>query len=96
MNKYKITRTLKNVVKDLSNVSIVQLHDSGNYPVLEPEDSLVMIDGNDNLVWVRFLGTENEEEFDVIDLDGNEFEILLDLLLRNKVIPQKTYDYLIF
>ena len=96
MNKYKITRTLKNVVKDLSNVSIVQLHDSGNYPVLKPEDSLVMIDGNDNLVWVRFLGTENEEELNVIDLDGNEFEILLDLLLRNKVIPQKTYDYLIF
>ncbi len=93
MNKYKITRTLKNVVKDLS---IVTLHDNGNYPVLEPEDSLVMIDGNDNLVWVRFLGTGNEDELNVIDLDDNEFEILLDLLLGNKVIPQKTYDYLIF
>ena len=96
MNKYKITRTLKNVVKDLSNASIVQLHDNGNYPVLGPEDSLLMIDGNDNLVWVRFLGKDCEEEFNVIDLDKNEFEILLDLLLGNKVIPQKIYDYLIF
>ena len=92
MNKYKITRTLKNVVKDLS---IVTLHDNGNEPVLRPEDSLLMIDGNDNLVWVRFIGKENEDEFNVIDLDDNEFEILLDLLLDNKIIPQKTYDYLI-
>lgn len=95
MNNYKITRTLKNVVKDLSNVSIIQLHDNGNEPVLEPEDSLLMIDGNDNLVWVRFIGKDNEDEFNVIDLDDNEFEILLDLLLSNKIIPQKIYDYLI-
>ena len=92
MNANKITRTLKDVVKDLS---IVTLHDSGNYPVLEPEDSLMMIDGNDNLVWVRFIGKDNEDEFNVMGLDDNELEILLDLLLDNKIITRDVYDYLI-
>lgn len=88
----KILRTLKNIVKDLKEVN---LHDKGNYPILDPEDSCLYFNIDGQLVWKRFLGTGYDEAFIVKNLDDNEFEILLDLLLDNKVITQNIYDYLI-
>lgn len=92
MDKKNITRVLENIVRDLKEVN---LHDKGNYPVLEPEDSCLRFNLDGQLVWKRFLGTGYDEAFLVKNLDDNELEILLDLLLDNKVITQNIYDYLI-
>lgn len=92
MDKNKIIRTLENIVKDLKEVN---LHDNGNYPVLDPEYSRLYFYYNGYLVWKRFLGTGYDEAFLVKDLDDNELEILLDLLLDNGIITRNVYDYLI-
>lgn len=92
MNKYKILHALEDIVKE---ASIITLHDACNEQTLEHEDSLLIIDGCEILVWERFLGTKHAEEFDVRDLGDDELEALLDLLFENKVISQRTYDHLI-
>lgn len=92
MDTNKIFKTLANIAKDLKKVN---LHDSGNYPILDPEDSCLYFNIDGQLVWKRFLGTGYDEAFIVKNLDNNEFEILLDLLLSNKVITRDIYDYLL-
>ena len=83
--------TLRNIVVDDS----IYLTGNGNEPVLEPEDSCLYLDGDDELVWQRFLGTDYTECFKVCELDDDELEILIDLLLDNDIIAQKTSDYII-
>lgn len=75
--------------------SMVDFHDNGNEPVLEPEDSCLYLDGDGELVWQRFLGTDYTECFKVSELDDDELEILIGLLLDNGIIAQKTSDYII-
>ena len=83
---------LKNIVE---HNSTVYLSGNGNEPILEPEDSCLYLDDDGELVWARFLGTNYVEQLNVSELDDDELEILLDLLLDNDVIPQKTSDYII-
>lgn len=75
--------------------SMVDLHDNGNEPVLEPEDSCLYLNDNGELIWERFLGTDYTECFKVSELDDDELGILVDLLLDNGIIVQKTSDYTI-
>lgn len=75
--------------------SMVDLHDNGNEPVLEPEDSCLYLNDNGELIWERFLGTDYREWFKVSELDDDELEILIGLLLDNGIIAQKTSDYII-
>ena len=75
--------------------SIVDLHDNGNKPVLELEDSCLYLNDDGELIWERFLGTDYTECFKVSELDDDELEILIDLLLDNGIIAQKTSDYII-
>ena len=83
--------TLRNIVADDS----IYLTDNGNEPVLEPEDSCLYLNDDGELVWQRFLGTDYTECFKVSELDDDELEILIDLLLDNGIIAQKTSDYTI-
>ena len=83
---------LKNIVE---HNSTVYLSGNGNEPILEPEDSCLYLDDDGELVWARFFGTNYVEQLNVSELDDDELEILLDLLLDNDVIPQKTSDYII-
>ena len=84
--------TLRSIV-EIS--SIVDLHDNGNKPVLELEDSCLYLNDDGELIWERFLGTDYTECFKVSELDDDELEILIDLLLDNGIIAQKTSDYII-
>lgn len=88
-----IFEVLDSIVKEHS---IVSLHDNGNYPILEPEDSCLYFDNNGELVWVRFIGTEYEDVFKVREeCDKDELKILLELLLENKLISKDIYNFLI-
>lgn len=92
MNKNKILRNLWCIAKDLGKVN---LHDKGNYPVLDPEYSCLYIDYRDQLIWKRFLGTGYDEKFLVRWLDDSELEILLGLLLDKQIITRDAFDHLI-
>ena len=79
--------TLRNIIADDS----IYLTGNGN----EPEDSCLYLDGDGELVWQRFLGTDYTECYKESEHDDEELEILIDLLLDNDMIAQKTSDYMI-
>ena len=84
--------TLRNIVEINS---MVDLHDNGNEHILKPEDSCLYFNDDGELIWERFLGTDYADCFNVSELDDNDLEILIDLLLDNGIIAQKTSNYTI-
>ena len=86
MNKPTILSTLKTIVKD----SIIEFHSSDNYPILFGEDGSLYKDNKGELIWNHY-----GEDFEVRDLDFDEFSLLFDLLLSNKAITFEEYSHLV-
>lgn len=86
MNKYTIVSTLESIVKD----SVIEFCAIDNYPILEGEDGSLYKNNNGELIWNHY-----GEDFEVKDLDHDEFSLLFDLLLSNKVITYKEYSHLV-
>lgn len=86
MNKPTILSTLKTIVKD----STIEFHPSDNYPILEGEDGALYKNNKGELIWNHY-----GEDFEVKDLDLDEFSLLFDLLLSNKAITFEEYSHLV-
>ena len=90
MNKFTILSTLKSIVKD----STIEFHHSNKYPILNPflegEDGLLYKNNKGELIWNRY-----GEDFEVKDLDRDEFSLLFDLLLSNKAITFEEFSHLV-
>ena len=86
MNKYEILSTLKTIVKD----STIEIHPSDNYSILEGEDGSLYKNNKGELIWNHY-----GEDFEVKDLDLDEFSLLFDLLLSNKAITFEEYSHLV-
>ena len=86
MNKPTILSTLKTIVKD----SVIEIHPSDNYPILEGEDGSLYKNNKGELIWNHY-----GEDFEVKDLDLDEFSLLFDLLLSNKAITFEEYSHLV-
>ena len=86
MNKPTILSTLKTIVKD----SVIEIHPSDNYPIFEGEDGSLYKNNKGELIWNHY-----GEDFEVKDLDLDEFSLLFDLLLSNKAITFEEYSHLV-
>lgn len=90
MNKFTILSTLKSIVKD----STIEFHHSNKYPILNPilegEDGSLYKNNKGELIWNRY-----GEDFEVKDLDRDEFSLLFDLLLSNKAITFEEFSHLV-
>ena len=86
MDVNKILSTLENVVKD----SVIELHSSDNYPIFFGEDGSLYKNNKEELIWHHY-----GEDFEVEDLNLEEFSLLFDLLLSNKAITYNEYTHLV-
>ena len=90
MKKYEILKTLKSIVKDYT----IEFHHSNKYPILNPifegEDGSLYKNNKGELIWQHY-----GEDFEVKDLDLDEFSLLFDLLLSNKAITFEEYSHLV-
>lgn len=85
--------TMENIVKEKT---IVNLHDNGNFPGFDSEDSCLYFDDNGQLVWKCFIGTKDEEVITVREeCTEHVIKKILELLLQNKLISKDTYKFLI-
>lgn len=86
MDKYTILKELDGIVKD----SVIEFHSSDNYPIFFGEDGSLYKNNKEELIWYHY-----GEDFEVEDLNLEEFSLLFDLLLSNKAITYNEYTYLV-
>lgn len=74
--------------------STIEFHRSNKYPVLNPflegEDGSLYKNDKGELIWNHY-----GEDFEVRDLDLDEFSLLFDLLLSNEAITFEEYSHLV-
>ena len=87
MNKYDILNSLNSIVKD----SVIELHPSENYSNFVDEDDSVFKDDKGELIWKHY-----GEDFEVKNLDKDEFSLLFGLLLSSKAITYNEYTHLVY
>ena len=82
MTKNELEQRLLDLIKENG---VIELHDEGNYPILEPEDSELRI-SNGKLVWERFIGSDMNESWTWDELTSDDLDNLVDWLYESEEI----------